>query len=59
MNIIIAGKNSTWVYSLFNEDPDYFTMFKKETGEQIIICSEKLDNSEDWEPVVTRKSGGI
>lgn len=48
INIIIADKQSAYVYSQFNEDPDYFTMYKHETDKQLIICSDKYPNEKDW-----------
>jgi predicted glutamine amidotransferase len=51
MNIILSNKKASYVYSYFNEDADYFTMYKKETENEVIVCSEKLSNEESWIPV--------
>ncbi len=51
MNIIMADERSAYVYSHFNEDEDYFTMYLKKNIEISIVCSEKLSNENDWAPI--------
>ncbi|MBM4170882.1 MAG: hypothetical protein FJ214_03315 [Ignavibacteria bacterium] len=51
MNIILSEKNATYVYSYFNEQPEYFTLYKKYSDTNIIISSEPLDNDNDWNPI--------
>ena len=48
MNFIIANKEKAYLSSSFSEDPDYFTMFKKETDGGLIICSEKYPDENNW-----------
>lgn len=48
INFIIADKDIAYVVSQFNEDKDYFTMYYKETQQEVVICSEKYDNDPDW-----------
>jgi len=48
MNIILTDEKSAFIYSHFNEDEEYFTMMMKKNDNQIIICSEKLTDENDW-----------
>jgi predicted glutamine amidotransferase len=48
INFIIADKKDAYVVSYFNEDNDYFTMHYKQTQYHLVICSEKLDETDDW-----------
>ena len=47
-NLIIANKTGAWVYSLFNQDTDYFTMYYKKYDEKIIVCSEPFRDQKNW-----------
>lgn len=51
MNMIMADGETIYVSSLFNEQPSYFTMYKKETDHQLIICSHMFPNETDWSPI--------
>ncbi|MBL7092671.1 hypothetical protein ISS22_01730 [candidate division KSB1 bacterium] len=51
MNIIMADKKQIYLASTHNEDHDYFTMYKKETENDLIICSEPFPNETDWEKI--------
>ena len=48
MNIIMATKNSVYISSLFNDDPNYFTLryFENETIK--IVCSEPYSLIDGW-----------
>lgn len=48
MNFIIADKNIAYVVSQFNENKDYFTMYYKQSQEELVICSEKYDDDTGW-----------
>jgi glutamine amidotransferase len=48
MNFIIADKKTAYVYSDFNEDPDYFTLSYKNNPGQIRILSEIDPQEKDW-----------
>ncbi|HMS66427.1 MAG TPA: hypothetical protein PKD83_14380, partial [Ignavibacteria bacterium] len=50
MNLIICDKENVNVYSLFNEDPDYFTMFYKNDA-ALVISSVKFQDEENWKPI--------
>jgi glutamine amidotransferase len=54
MNFIIADRNSAYVYSDFNEDPDYFTLNYKKTPGQIYITSEVDDPDSGWHKLETK-----
>jgi glutamine amidotransferase len=51
MNFIIADNSSAYVYSCFNDDPEYFTMQIHQTANNLIICSQKLTNENEWIPI--------
>lgn len=52
MNIIMCDKKDSYVYSLFNEDPDYFTMRSMEDAEgTLVISSVKLDENHVWKGI--------
>jgi len=48
MNIILSGKDASYIYSYFNEDPEYFTLYLKQETDLVIVCSEKLSGLSDW-----------
>lgn len=50
MNIIILDKEKICVASMFNENPEYFTMhFKEDNG--LAICSGPYDNENKWKKI--------
>jgi glutamine amidotransferase len=51
MNIILSGKDASYIYSYFNEDPEYFTLYLKQETDLVIVCSEKLSGLSDWYPI--------
>lgn len=48
MNIIIANKKNFYLNSQFKEDPEYFTMFKRERENMLVICSKPYPNEAGW-----------
>lgn len=57
MNIILATKNSVYVSSTYNEDPEYFGMHYKQTDDQLIICSEAYPNESGWNEIENNFNG--
>ena len=51
LNMIMTDENAAYVYSHFNEAPDYFTMHIKQNENTTIVCSEKFPNENDWTPI--------
>lgn len=51
MNIVIADRTTAYVASVFNEDPEYFTMRYVQNAEQLVISSEALPGNDDWRPI--------
>lgn len=51
MNIIWNDEKTSYVYSQFNEDADYFTMHMKKSENTIAVCSEKFPDENDWLPI--------
>lgn len=54
MNIILADADEVCVASIFNEDPDYFTMRYSTDGGKLVIASDVLPGNERWEKVENR-----
>src|SRR3972149_157019 len=48
MNIILTDKKAVCVASVFNEDPEYFTLHYRQTPDQLVICSERLAPDGGW-----------
>lgn len=59
MNIIMTTKDSVYVSSTFNEDPDYFGMHYKQTKDQLIICSEIYPNESGWNDIENNFNGEL
>lgn len=51
MNIIIADMERAYLASLFNEQPEYFTMHYKEGLESVVICSEAANTGGAWKEI--------
>ncbi|KAF0152600.1 MAG: glutamine amidotransferases class-II [Ignavibacteria bacterium] len=51
MNIIVTDKNTTFVYSHFNEDEEYFTMCLKKEANIVVVCSDPFVGENNWQPI--------
>ncbi len=51
MNNILANKVTAYVASVFNEDPDYFTMYYRQVQDQFLICSEAPPGEKGWQKI--------
>ncbi len=51
MNFIISDGEKLFVNSFYNEDHDYFTLYKKQTPQILTVCSEKFYGEEDWQKI--------
>lgn len=51
MNIIMTSDNSTYVYTHFNEDDEYFTMHIKKSEDEIVVCSDPYIGELNWQPI--------
>lgn len=51
MNIIISDKRKAYVVSSFEEDPDYFTLHKKQSDGELIICSAVYPEERGWQKI--------
>ncbi len=51
MNIIIADRAQAYVASLFNEEPEYFTLHYSRDGAGLFISSEALPAHGDWQKI--------
>ena len=54
MNIIMADKSEACLYTFFNQDEDYFTLFSKKDKNKIMICSDPFPGEKDWIPLENR-----
>jgi glutamine amidotransferase len=59
MNIILSDGKRAWASSLFSEDPDYFTLRKKEAGGLRVVCSEIYPGETGWRTIENRFTGEI
>jgi glutamine amidotransferase len=51
MNIVIADRTTAYVASVFNEDPEYFTMQYCQNPQRLLIASAALPGDDDWQPI--------
>jgi glutamine amidotransferase len=54
MNIIMATKENASLFSLFNQDESYFTMYSKLIDGGIIVCSDPYLKESGWTPFNNR-----
>ncbi len=54
MNIIIADYQQICIASLFNQEPDYFTMYQQRSTDSLVVCSEPFAAESGWQPVANR-----
>ena len=59
MNLIIADNKSAYLSTQFNEDPDYFTMWRYKKDDQTIICSDRLNKKAAWEKIASGTIGEV
>jgi glutamine amidotransferase len=48
MNIIMADDQRAYLASIFNEEPDYFTLHYSRDGGRLIVASDPLPGDERW-----------
>jgi glutamine amidotransferase len=48
MNILIADPEKAYVASVFNEDPDYFTLRYSQDDDRLVVASEALPGNDHW-----------
>jgi len=51
LNIIITDREKLFIYTNFNENEDYFQMWQKQENNTVIICSDPLEESNDWQKI--------
>lgn len=59
MNIILANPRTTYVSTLFSEDPAYFQLHEKKQGGVRIICSQPYPGESDWQTIENRTTFGF
>lgn len=50
MNIILTDREKIYLATIFNEQPEYFTMYKKQTDNMIMLCSMPYPE-EEWQKI--------
>lgn len=55
MNFIISDGEKLFVNSFYNEDHDYFTLYKKQKDKIIVVCSDKFPDGENWQYIENYK----
>ena len=58
-NIIIASREQVNWVSLFNENPDYFTMHRKDNSDLKVISSAPYANDNNWEKLTKGSIGEL
>lgn len=51
MNLVIAGEDKLCICSMFQDDPEYFTMHQRKGGDTVVVCSEPYGDAAGWEPI--------
>ena len=59
MNILIADKQDVYLSSLFNDDPDYFTLREMADDGRHILCSEPYPNEPGWTNIPNHTIKGL
>lgn len=54
MNFFMSDKKQIVLNSLYNEDPEYFGMYLKQTPDTLVICSDKFPDGDEWQSVKNR-----
>jgi len=52
MNIIMTDFNSIFFSSIYNEDPSYFAMHRKQETSRLMICSQPFPGESGWHKIV-------
>ena len=59
MNIIIADEERQFLSTYYSEDPEYFGMWYKKIGNDLLICSEKYPDEKGWQRIENNFTGEI
>lgn len=51
MNFIISDGEKLFVNAFYNEDHDYFTLYKKQSDKILVVCSGKFPDEENWQHI--------
>lgn len=54
MNILMSDGEQCLVSSTYNEDPDYFQMYRSERDGIERVCSEPFPGHSDWQPIANQ-----
>ena len=56
LNIIVTDGISAFVHSEFNEDHEYFQIWRTVNNGKLIICSDPLDGIDGWEKIENKST---
>ncbi|WP_456408505.1 class II glutamine amidotransferase [Caldithrix abyssi] len=59
LNMIVANEQLAVLSTYFNERPEYFTMYRHQTNEQLLVCSEPLSIVKNWAPIANQTTEEI
>ena len=51
MNIILSDGEQSCLSSNYNEDPEYFQMYRKQDANRLLVCSRPIDGEADWQAI--------
>jgi len=54
MNFVIAAKNSAWLNTLFEENPQYFQMYQKSFDTTFMVSSAPYEGDRNWTSIENR-----
>ncbi len=54
MNVVMGSADGAFVGSLYNDDPEYYTMQFRFDANGFAVCSEAYDLFDDWRPFANR-----
>jgi glutamine amidotransferase len=57
MNIIMANRESIFLNSIFNENPQYFSLYKNHYENKLLISSRPLFNDKGWGKIPNQTTG--
>jgi predicted glutamine amidotransferase len=59
MNFFISNGRRTWASSLFSEDPEYFTLHRRDEKGLSVVCSEPYPGETGWDKIPNRFIGEV
>jgi len=51
MNFVMASLDSTYLTTVFGENPDYFQLYRRHQGDSDIVCSVAYPGEQNWQRI--------